>query len=122
MGLKDVLVAVLLFVGCLFIVIASIGIVRFPSFFERLHPAGMGDTIGQAFILISLIIHDGVTLSSLKIFIIIVLILIANPTASFFLAKSADVSGVSAGKELKNLEEYKEQCSKAVNSKEGGTL
>ena len=122
MELKAILVAMLLSIGCLFIVIAAIGIVRFPGFFERLHPASMGDTIGQVFILAGLIIYDGFTLISLKIFIVIAIILIANPTACLFLSRSADVSGVSAGEELKDLEEYKKQRSKAVNSKEGGTL
>ncbi|MDQ7791657.1 MAG: monovalent cation/H(+) antiporter subunit G [Clostridia bacterium] len=98
MDVKTIITAVLLFTGCFFIVVAAIGVVRFPDFFARMHPAGKGDTLGQALILLSLMVYEGFTLITVKLFIIMVFILVANPTGSHFIAKGAYVAGVKPTK------------------------
>lgn len=104
MEIKIILTAICLIIGCLFIMMAAIGIVRFPDFFARTHPASKGDTLGQAFILLGLMIYEGLTLISFKLLVILVLVLIANPTATFFLAKAADVSGARPEKGIKEID------------------
>lgn len=94
MELREVITGIFLCVGCFFVVVASIGVVRFPDFYTRLHPAGKSDTMGQALILSGLMVYEGVSVVSLKLFIIIVLIFIVNPAATHSIAKAAYVADV----------------------------
>ena len=86
--------ALLIIIGCFFIVVASIGLVRFPDFYTRIHPAGKSDTIGQALILGGLILYQGMSFESIKLLLIIIFICIANPTATHALAKAAHLAGL----------------------------
>ena len=76
-------------IGSLFILCGSIGILRFPDFFTRIHAAGVTETAGMGFILIGLLIESGIGLVSLKILIIMAFMIITSPTASHALAKAA---------------------------------
>lgn len=99
MDIREIIVGAFLGVGCFFVVVASFGVVRFPDFYTRLHPAGKSDTLGQALILSGLMIHEGVSVVSLKLFMIIVLIFIVNPAASHSIAKAAYLAGVEPWKD-----------------------
>jgi multicomponent Na+:H+ antiporter subunit G len=96
--ITQIIIGVFLFLGCFLVVVASIGIVRFPDFYSRLHPAGKTDSMGQALVLISLIIYEGFTLATIKMIIIILFIFIANPTATHALANAAHAGGVKPWK------------------------
>ncbi len=80
--------------GCFFILVAAIGVVRFPDFYSRIHPAGKADTLGQSLILFGLMLYEGMSFVSLKLLLIIVFIYIANPTATHAIAKAAYIAGV----------------------------
>ncbi|MCB8816006.1 monovalent cation/H(+) antiporter subunit G [Desulfosporosinus shakirovi] len=96
---------VFLTIGCFLLLVASIGVIRFPDFFSRMHAAGKADTMGQSSIIIGLIIYSGFNQVSLKLLIIMVMILIINSTATHFLAKAAYMKGVKPWKKGgKNLE------------------
>ncbi len=94
MDIRLIICALLLALGCFLVLVAAIGIIRFPDFYSRMHPAGKSDTLGQALILAGLMVYEGVTLVSAKLLFIIVFIFIANPTATHALAKAAYVSGL----------------------------
>ncbi len=89
MALKNFLVILCLVLGSLLIIVASVGVVRFPDFYTRVHAAGKLDTLGQSLILLALIIYEGFSPLSLKIFLIIVLIYIINPSATHFVTQAA---------------------------------
>lgn len=78
-------------VGGLFVFFsAAIGMIRFPDFYSRLHPAGMIDSMGvllsMAGLSIYTLFYDGVSLSSflsfLKIVLIVMFLFITSPTAT----------------------------------------
>ncbi len=94
MTLVDVITGVFLFLGCFFIIVAAVGVVRFPDIYSRVHPAGKGDTLGQALILVGLLIYSGMSFIALKIVLIIGFIAIANPTASHAVVRAAYAAGV----------------------------
>ena len=94
MEIRTIITGVSLAVGCFFVLVASIGIVRFPDFYSRMPPAGKADTLGQAMILLGLMVYEGFSFVSVKLLIIIVFIFIANPTATHALAKAAYVVGL----------------------------
>lgn len=91
---RTVLVALFLALGCFFIFVAAVGLVRFPDFYTRMHPAGKGDTLGQAMVLVGLIIHEGFSMVSMKLVLILLFIFLANPTATHAIAKAAYIAGV----------------------------
>lgn len=92
--IRTIITGIFLAMGCFLIVVASIGVVRFPDFYSRMHPAGKADSLGQTLMLIGLIIYEGVSLVSIKLLLIIIFIFIANPTATHALAKAAYTAGV----------------------------
>jgi multicomponent Na+:H+ antiporter subunit G len=94
MEVREIITGILVFAGCFFIVVASIGLVRFPDFYSRMHPAGKGDTLGLSLVLSGLMVYEGLSLVSIKLLIIIIFIFIANPTATHAIAKAAYIAGV----------------------------
>ena len=94
MEIRTILVGLFLAIGCFFIVVASIGIIRFPDFYSRMHPAGKADTLGQAMVLIGLMIYEGFSLVSVKLLIIVIFIFIVNPTAAHAITNAAYVVGL----------------------------
>ena len=56
--------------GVFFVLAGTLGVLRLPDFYTRLHAAGMTDTLGAELILIGLIIQSGFTLLSLKLLIV----------------------------------------------------
>ncbi len=94
MDIRTIITGILLALGCFLIVVASIGIVRFPDFYSRMHPAGKSDTLGQLLILLGLVVYEGFSFVSIKLLIIIIFIFIVNPTATHAVAKAAYVAGV----------------------------
>jgi multicomponent Na+:H+ antiporter subunit G len=94
------LVAVVLIVGGLFFFTGgSIGILRFPDFYSRLHPAGKLDTAGQlltlsgtAIILIGDFAREDL-LTAAKIMLIVIFVYLTSPTATHAIVDA----GVRAG-------------------------
>jgi len=80
-------VTILLIFGLIFFAGGAVGILRFPDFYSRLHPAGKLDTLGSLLMLIGLALFNlhhislANLLTSLKIILIVVFIFLASPTA-----------------------------------------
>jgi multicomponent Na+:H+ antiporter subunit G len=92
--LLDILTVVGLTLGTLVLMIAALGVARFPDFYTRLHAAGKGDTLGLALVLLGLMATAGSFLVSLKLAFIVFFVFILNPTATHALARGAWVCGV----------------------------
>jgi multicomponent Na+:H+ antiporter subunit G len=91
--------------GLFFFFAASIGLLRFPDFYARMHATGKGDTLGGFLIILGLAVynlfyggHSGFDLASIltsiKIVFIAVFIFLANPTATHAIAKAGLDAGV----------------------------
>ncbi|MFQ3610538.1 MAG: monovalent cation/H(+) antiporter subunit G [Fimbriimonadales bacterium] len=89
MTLTELMAGLLIFMGSFVFVVAGIGIVRFPDFYSRVHPAGNGDTLGLPLVLIGLMVYEGFTQTSLKILLVLIFLLLTGPVASHALARSA---------------------------------
>ena len=81
MDIMDVVSAILLLVGSVFALIGSIGIVRMPDVFTRLHAAGITDTLGAAGVLLGLALKAGFCLLLVKMMLMLAFLLLLNPTA-----------------------------------------
>lgn len=79
----------LIFLGLFIVFSGSLGMLRFPDIFTRLHAAGITDSLGAPLVLFGLMVLEGLTITSLKIFLLILLLLLTSPTACHALAKAA---------------------------------
>lgn len=98
MDLRTAISAILIALGCFFVLVAAIGVVRFPDFYSRMHPAGKADTLGQTLILSGLIVYEGFTFVSVKLVLVVLFIFIVNPTATHAIARAAHTGGVKPWK------------------------
>ena len=73
-NLINVLSIIMICFGIFMMLIGSIGIVRLPDFFCRIHATTKIDTVGILFCLGGFSIHEGITLTSLKLLTAIVFI------------------------------------------------
>ena len=89
MDIMDVVSAILLLGGSVVALIGSIGIVRMPDVFTRLHAAGITDTLGAAGVLLGLALKAGFSLLLVKLLLMLAFLLLLNPTACHALARAA---------------------------------
>ncbi|QOD37908.1 monovalent cation/H(+) antiporter subunit G [Candidatus Wolbachia massiliensis] len=79
---------ILIFLGICLITISTIGVVRFPDFYTRLHAAGITDSSGAMLLLIGFALHNEFSINTIKIMLLILIIWIANSTNSYILART----------------------------------
>lgn len=83
-----------LLAGAFFCIVGTVGLVRMPDFYTRMHGASVTDTLGAGLILAGLILQAGLTLVAAKLVVIGLLLFFTSPTASHALARAAFVRGV----------------------------
>ena len=94
MNLLHALSVLFLFGGLFFFFTATVGLLRFPDFYTRLHATGKGDTLAVFLSLIGLALYEGFSLVSLKILFIAVFMFIAQPTATHAISRAGMKSGL----------------------------
>ena len=80
--------------GVLVLLIGSLGLLRLPDVYCRIHAVGMIDTAGASFIILGMIIHEGFTLVTVKLVLIGVFMFFTSPIATHAVAQVAYKSGV----------------------------
>lgn len=81
-------------VGMFFVLAGTIGVLRLPDFFTRIHAAGMTDTLGAELVIVGLMLQSGFTQMSLKLLLVAILLLITSPTATHAVANAAYHAGL----------------------------
>jgi multicomponent Na+:H+ antiporter subunit G len=94
MLVKDVVSAMFVLGGLFFFMTATLGLLRLPDFYARLHATGKGDTLAVLLSLIGLAVYHGFSLTSAKILFIAVFMFLAQPTATHAISRAAFRCGV----------------------------
>ena len=94
MLVKDVLVILFVLAGFFLFTTATLGLLRLPDFFTRLHATGKGDTLAALWFLLALAVYHGFSLTSVKIVFIAVFLFLAQPTATHAISRAAFRCGV----------------------------
>ena len=81
--------------GVVALLIGTLGLLRLPDVYCRIHAVGMIDTAGASFIILGMIIHEGFTLVSVKLVLIGVFLFFTSPIATHAVAQVAYKSGVA---------------------------
>lgn len=112
----NIIVVLLLLIGLFFMLAGTIGFVRFPDFYSRMHATGKCDTLGEGLMLFALIIYETgyeglfkgdlqhASFVSIKIILLILFILLANPTSTHAIAKAAHDVGLQPWKKTDETE------------------
>lgn len=85
---------VFLAAGLFFVFAGTIGVLRLPDFYTRLHAAGMTDTLGAELILLGLIFQSGFSQMTLKLLLVAFFLFVTSPTATHAVAHAAYKSGL----------------------------
>ena len=97
--IADIASWLLIVVGALACVISGYGMLRMPDLYTRIHAASVADTGGMLLILVGLMIQAGIGLTTAKLVLIVVFLLITSPTATHALARAARQDGVRPASE-----------------------
>ena len=90
----DLLSWILIVTGGSLGVIGGIGLLRFPDFLSRLHAVGITDTGCAILVLTGLGLQSGLSLETVKLFLIYVFLFFTSPTSSYSLAYAAWKTGL----------------------------
>ena len=93
-ALINVASVISLIIGIFFILTGSIGILRLPDVFARIHAAGMIDTAGSAFIILGMILQSGLSLITAKLVFIGIFIFFTSPITGHVTANLARKKGL----------------------------
>ncbi len=93
--LLPILRDICLIIGAFCVLIGSLGVLRFPDFFSRVHATGITETVGIGFIFTGLFIEAGFNLVLVKLLIILIFVFLTSPTSSHALAKTAIHAGLA---------------------------
>jgi multicomponent Na+:H+ antiporter subunit G len=86
---------VLALCGAVFVLIGTIGIIRFPDVFSRMHAAGLADGLGVLLVLVGLALAEGFSTASARMLLIIAFVWLTSTTACHALARNAITAGVT---------------------------
>ena len=93
--MKETVTILLLFTGSLFALIGSIGMVKMPDFFTRIHAAAISSTLSIICILSATAIHFNRLGVSVQCLLIFMLIFITAPIAAHMISRAAYFIGES---------------------------
>jgi len=91
---NDIAAIILIGGGIFFFFTSTLGLLRFPDLYSRMHATGKGDTLAVLLILSGAICHHGFNLNSAKLLLIAVFVFIANPTGTHALGRAAYRCGI----------------------------
>lgn len=84
----EIVAAVLVIVGTFFGFVATVGIIRLPDLYSRLHAASKSDTLGSVLSLAGIALVLGLRTESLKLVFLLVFLFLTSPTAAHAIARA----------------------------------
>jgi multicomponent Na+:H+ antiporter subunit G len=90
----DWLSGFLICVGAFFFLAGTIGLLRFPDVYSRLHALAKADNLGLAFVLLGLALQADSLATALKLMLIWPLVLLASAGVGFAIARRAYKLGI----------------------------
>ena len=90
----DVLSSISIVTGLFFMLVGTVGILRMPDVFTRLHAAGMTDTMGAGFLILGMCLQAGIGLVLVRLVIVYAFLMLTSPISTYALARAALAGGV----------------------------
>ena len=88
---------ILITLGVVVFLFQIVGVIKYKYLLNRMHAAGMGDTLGLMLCLLGLICLSGLNLTSLKLVLVLVFMWFSSPTSSHLISRMEAASNDSLG-------------------------
>ena len=95
LGLTSYISGAFLIVGAIFSLTATIGVLRFPDVYTRLHAAAKAGPVGAGFVLLAVAVAAFDAATALRAMVGIVFLILTAPVAAHLLARAAYLVGVA---------------------------
>ncbi len=93
-----------LILGLIVFVLQIIGVFKFKYVMNRMHAAGMGDTLGIGFCMAGLMIISGPNFTTLKMLCVVIFLWFTSPVSSHLIAQLEVLTGDEHEKDEKHYE------------------
>ena len=93
MIISDIVVGLMLLVGATFVLTASIGVLRFPDVYTRMHSASKAGTLGSGVVLLALGIYSAELSVFSRALAGIAFFLLTAPISAHLIARAAYLTG-----------------------------
>ncbi|POG54516.1 monovalent cation/H(+) antiporter subunit G [Haloferax marisrubri] len=90
----EYLIVGLVLAGVFFSFVAVVGIIRLPDLYTRAHATSKSDTLGTVLSLGGIALLFGAEVSAVKTVLLLLFMLITNPTAAHAIARAAHDQGI----------------------------
>lgn len=90
----DLVSTVLLLAGAFFFLAGTVGMLRFPDFYSRLHALTKADNVGLGLTVLGLAMRAESLAAAGRLFLVSALVLLAGATASHLIARSGLRRGI----------------------------
>jgi multicomponent Na+:H+ antiporter subunit G len=94
MSLSEGAAAALVVAGSGFFLAGTVGLLRFPDVYTRLHALTKADNVGLGLVTAGLALHSGSWLMAAKLLLIWVLVMVSSATVSHLIARAAMRAGM----------------------------
>ncbi|GAB6059008.1 monovalent cation/H(+) antiporter subunit G [Desulfonatronum parangueonense] len=94
MSAADILGAVLAVAGVVFFLAGTLGLMRFPDIYTRIHALTKADNLGLGLICVGSALQSGSLMTTLKLLLVWILVLIASATGASLIAQTARGRGI----------------------------
>jgi multicomponent Na+:H+ antiporter subunit G len=95
LDLANYISGVFLIVGALFSLTATIGVLRFPDLYTRLHAAAKAGPVGAGFVLLAVAVAAFDAATALRAIVGIAFLILTAPVAAHLLARAAYLTDVA---------------------------
>ncbi len=85
----ELIAGLLMISGACVVMVGSVGLLRLPDFFCRLHGAGVIDTLGIWLVVAGLLCHADTWVAGFKLILLVILTMVLSPVVSHALARAA---------------------------------
>lgn len=93
--LTDILTAILLVLGMFFFIAGTVGLLRFPDVYTRLHALTKADNLGLGLLIAGLALQAESWTVAAKLFLIWFLVMLASASVAHLVARAAQQKGIS---------------------------
>ncbi|MBT5798256.1 MAG: monovalent cation/H(+) antiporter subunit G [Alphaproteobacteria bacterium] len=90
----DIASIICFIIGAIAMFTGSLGLLRLPDVYSRIHAAGIIDTAAVGFIILGMMLQAGLTLTSAKLALIVLFLFFTSPISGHAIAMMAHKFGV----------------------------
>jgi multicomponent Na+:H+ antiporter subunit G len=90
----DIISWPLIVAGSFFYLVGSIGLLRMPDVFTRMHATSVSDTFGAGLLIVGMMVQGGLTLVTAKLAVILMILFFTGPVATHAIARAARYAGI----------------------------